>query len=78
MKRTENRKATDYLAIGQFVVVPDSVVAPIVYSVKHPAGHTVRIGRVCELLTNGGVSVDFSGKTWDYSNKEALQFSRVY
>lgn len=78
MAKVANRKATDYLAVGDVVSVPTSISAPIIYSEKHPNGATVRVGRVCELLIGGGVCVDFGGKSWDYSNREALQFSRIH
>lgn len=71
-------KATDYLSIGDLVVVPENISAPIIYSPIHPNGAVVRVGRVVERLTNGGVCVDLGGKSWDYSNREALQFSRVF
>ena len=78
MAKRPKRLATDYLQVGQLVSVPTSIPAPIVYSVEHPNGVTVRVGKVAELLNGGAVAVEFSGKVWDYSNREALQFSRVY
>jgi hypothetical protein len=72
------RLATDYLSIGDLVLVPDHIAAPIVYSQDHPNGETVRIGQVSALLERGMVAVTFGPKTWDYSNREALQFSRVH
>lgn len=75
------RKATDYLQVGQMVRVPDHIPAPILYSAKNPNGATERIGIVIERFTQGGVAVEFgstSPKCWDYSNKEALQFCKVY
>jgi len=72
------RKATDYLVVGQFVSIPESLPAPIIYSAECPNGKTVRIGKVVERMVSGGVAVDIQGKVWDYSNKESLQFSRVY
>ena len=72
------RLATDYLQVGDLVIVPDSRPAPVVYSAECPNGKTVRQGRVAELLNGGMIAVDLGGKVWDYSNREALQFSRVY
>ena len=72
------RKATDYLSVGDMVVVPAHIPAPVIYTEKHQNGVVVRTGKVAEKLSSGGVSVEFGGKTWDYSNREALQFSRVF
>ena len=72
------RKATDYLSAGDWVRVPDSIPAPILYSTETPNGATVREGQVEDRFVQGGVSVRFGSKTWDYSNKEALQFSRIH
>ncbi len=79
--KAATRKATDYLQVGQMVRVPDHIAAPILYSEKNPNGVTERVGVVVELLNQGGVAVEFGAtfpKTWDYSNKEALQFCKVY
>jgi hypothetical protein len=73
-----NRKAADYLNVGQLVSIPESIPAPVVYSADCPNGKTVRVGKVVERMVSGGVAVDLQGKVWDYSNKEALQFSKVY
>ena len=78
MARKAKRLATDYLQVGDLVVIPDSLPAPIVYLAGCPNGKTVRQGRVAELLNAGMIAVDFGGKVWDYSNSEALQFRRVY
>ena len=72
------RKATDYLSVGDMVVVPAHITAPVIYTEKHQNGITVRTGKVAEKLSSGGVSVEFGGKTWDYSNRESLQFSRCF
>ena len=77
MKKIQ-RRATDYLTVGQLVNIPDHLSAPIVYSAETPNGRTVRQGAVCELLAGGAVAVNLDGKIWDYSNREALQFQRVY
>lgn len=74
----QNRKATDYLAIGDLVMVPDHITAPIIYTEDCENGKTVRVGKVAEKLNRGGVAVDFGGKVWDYSNIESLQFHRVH
>lgn len=76
--KAAKRLATQYLKVGDLVVVPNSIPAPVVYSAECPNGKTVRQGRVAELLNGGAVAVEFGGKVWDYSNREALQFSRVY
>lgn len=78
MAKQAKRLATDYLQVGQMVSVPNHIPAPIVYTADAPSGKTVRTGVVVELLKSGAVAVDLGGKKWDYSNKEALQFSRVY
>jgi hypothetical protein len=72
------RLATDYLSIGDMVVVPKTVARPIIYTADAPNGKTVDTGRIVEKLNAGAVAVDFCGKVWDYSNREALQFSRVH
>jgi len=76
--RKTTRKATDYLSAGDWVRVPDSIPAPILYSAETPNGATVREGQIEERFVTGGVSVRFGSKTWDYSNREALQFSRIH
>lgn len=80
-KRRKLRKATDYLQVGQMISVPEHISAPILYSGKYPGGKTERIGIVVERFASGGVAVEFGSiytKTWDYSNREALQFCKVY
>lgn len=72
------RFATDYLQVGQLVRIPANLPAPVVYTAEAPNGVTVRQGSVAELLNAGAVSVNLGGKVWDYSNREALQFQRVY
>lgn len=76
MAKTIQRKATDYLNIGDKVRIPEKLAAPVVYDV--PNGRTVREGVIVEKLLGGGVCVNLGGKCWDYSNKEALTFSRYY
>lgn len=74
------RKASDYLEIGQLVHVPDHILVPTLYSAEYPYGHSERFGIVVERFVSGGVAVEFGStypKTFDYSNREALQFCRV-
>lgn len=76
--KTRNRKATDYLSIGDTIEVPSNIAAPIIYSEQHPNGKTMRVGKIVEKLIGGAVAVQFADKKWDYSNREALQFRRFF
>lgn len=80
VKMKSQRKASDYLQVGQMIVVPEHIPAPILYSNNHPNGKTERIGVVVERFVSGGVAVEFGSTypaTFDYSRREALQFCRV-
>jgi hypothetical protein len=77
MRETIKRRATDYLQVGDVVTIPEDIPCPIIYTEECPYGKTVRSGRIHEKLAHGALSVEFpTMKFWDFSNKEALRFSR--